>query len=106
MTIVRGDVYCVWDRALGWRSSRKCRPCVVFSLDGAGGVSVSPRTTHPRDRSTVIASALADPPFDCAGWLVVIPVPIGESDLLDHKGTCPARQLAAVAHAATPGARP
>jgi hypothetical protein len=106
MTIVRGDVFCVWDRALGWRNSRKCRPCVVLSLDGAGGVSVSARTTHPRDPRTVIASALVNPPFDLEGWLVVIPIQIADSDLLDHKGICPAQQLAALATAVMPRKSP
>jgi hypothetical protein len=102
MTIVRGDVYCVWDRVLGWSSPRKCRPCVVLASDGAGGVSVIPRTTHPIDPRSVIESPLENPPFDRDGWFVVIPVPIGEGELMDHKGSCPVRQLAAIVAATRP----
>lgn len=100
--VASGDVYCVWDRVLGWRSRTKCRPCVVLAVDGAGGVSVVPRTTHPIDPGTAVASALADPPFDMNGWFVPVPVPIGETDLMDHKGTCPAVDLAAIAASLTP----
>jgi hypothetical protein len=98
--ITRGSVYCVWDRALQW-STPKCRPCVVLGTDGAGGVRVVPRTTRPRDPGAAIPSAVGLPAFDKAGWFVPVSIPILEGDLLDHRGTCPATELAAVA-AATP----
>jgi hypothetical protein len=93
--VTPGTVYCVWDRSLQWRG-RKCRPCVVLATDGAGGVRVVPRTTHPRDPNTAIASALSAPPFDKAGWFVPVSIPILEADLLDHRGACPSAELATI----------
>jgi hypothetical protein len=98
---VHGAVYCVWDRTLGWRSPRKCRPCVIVSVDGMGGVTVVPRATHPRDPVAALPSAMAPPTFDRAGFFVPIEYPISTADLLDHRGMCPAADLAAVIMAIT-----
>lgn len=96
---VHGEVFCVWDRTLGWRNTRKCRPCLIVSADGAGGVTVVPRTTRPRDPASAIASAAASPVFDIPGFFVPVEYPISASDLLDHRGACPAPQLVAVIRA-------
>lgn len=96
---VVGAVFCVWDRTLGWRSRRKCRPCVIVRTDGAGGVTVVPRATHPLDLASAVPSAVAPPAFDMPGFFVPIVYPLSERDLLDHRGACPAAQLGAIAGA-------